>query len=123
MFEEFEAPYLERMFQEESGWLLHTHSVGTHQQGAYANLPGVEILQVVGDPNTSEPIDDIDGLLSRVGRPSGGNTPVLLTAPPRKIVGALDRLMQGRVVVRTSVATENEGRELLEVVRRRSPVD
>jgi hypothetical protein len=122
MFEEFEAPYLERLFRDEPGWLMHTHSVGTHQQRAYANLPGVEILQVVTDPNTPEPIDDIDGLLSRVTRPSGGTAPVLLTAPPERIVRNLDALLQGRIVARTSVATEAEGRDLLELVRRRSRI-
>jgi hypothetical protein len=69
--------------------------------------------KIVGDPNVPNPVDEIDRILERVGL-----KPLLITASPEKIISNLPSLSRGRIVLRTDVQSIDEGKEILDLVRK-----
>lgn len=116
-FQAFEAPFMKKIHAHAPGWLVHTHSVGARHQAAYAALPGVEILQMVADPNVPAPAENMDAVVERVGL-----KPLIITTTPDVIYRNINSLRRARVVIRASVADEREGAELLAFVRRNSRI-
>jgi hypothetical protein len=116
-FQTFEVPYMEKIQNHAPGWLLHTHSVGARHQRTYATLPGLEILQIVADPNIPTPAESMPDIVDRIGL-----KPVIITTTPGMIYKNIDALRRARAVIRASVADEKEGAELLAFVRRHSRI-
>lgn len=116
-FETFEVPFMKKIQAHAPGYLLHTHSVGARHQSAYAALPGIEIMQMVADPNLPTPAEDMAAVVERVGL-----KPLIITTTPETIYKNIDSLKQARAVIRANVSDEREGAELLAFVRRHSRI-
>ncbi len=67
MYEEFCAPYTQKVINHFGRGHMHTHSSGMHLLKPICSMDGVVSLWLPTDPNTKRPIDDVEDLLKKVG--------------------------------------------------------
>jgi len=67
IYEQFGFPYERALAEKYESLLYHVHNVGMHYIPRLAHLPGLAMLEVSHDPNTTSPIEDLDEVLPATG--------------------------------------------------------
>lgn len=117
LYEEFGAPYTERVIDAFGGTYLHHHCLGRQQYRRMAALRGLTVLQISSDPNTLRPADDLPYLFAQVGL-----TPVCLECTPEEMRSHITDFARGRCLLRVSCQDTAEAQEMIDLVREHSAI-
>lgn len=117
IYEEFGKPYTQKLIDSFGNAFIHHHALGLHVHGKMAELNNVRVIQVSNDPNCPAPIDKLDELLN-----ASGLVPILMDCTARDIYDNYELLKRGRTILSVRAKDREEGKRVLDFVRKNLPV-
>ena len=114
-YKEFGMPYTRKVIVEMGGAYIHHHSLGRHQYGNIASLPGLYVQQISSDPNCKRPMDDLGCILGETG-----NTVVEIECTAQEVYRNIEDIRRGRFILTVDCTDKEEARELVGFVRENS---
>lgn len=112
MYNEFGAPYTQKVIDTVGGAYIHHHSLGRHQYGNIAALKGLYAQQISSDQNAKRPVTELEYVFSQTGQ-----LPIDIECTPQEIYDNIDALKKGRVILYVDTSCKKEALNLVHFVR------
>lgn len=115
MYNEFAAPYTQKVIDAVGGAYIHHHSLGRHQYGNISALRGLHVQQISSDPNIKRPVAELEYVFSQTGE-----VPIDLECTAQEVYDNIDVIKKGRVILYVGTSCKKEAIDLVSFVRRHS---
>jgi len=116
LYAEFARPYTQKVIDAFGYGQIHTHSLGIRTIPEIAKLRNLLGIQISDDPNVPRGFEKLDFLL-----PRSNNVPLTIGCTPNELVDCFTEITsQYNIVFAVNVNNAEEGKEIVEWVRRHS---
>jgi hypothetical protein len=117
-FREFGFKYTQNILDKFGGAFVHHHAKGRHIHSELAKLRNLKLLEISWDPNCPRPIDD--ALPSIIEE--HGDLPLMIRCRAEDVYNRIGELKKGRIILMLNLNTLQEGREVMQFIRKHSKI-